>query len=675
MPVKPRQVLFKVVVFLASFLFFSIEPMTGKLLLPIFGGSSSSWLVLMLFFTTTMLLGYIYSHVLNKLPQFTQFKIHIPITLISVFTIFISTSLDISDLIITNNPILNVLIIAIIRIGLPFFILSTTSLNLQIWYSKIYQNRDPYFLYKISNFGALIGLISYPLIIEPNLTLSHQQTIWNILFILTCILTTYLISISSKGTGLSKSSKLKIDDSNYKLLTLWFILALVPNLLLFASTSFLTQGITGNPLLWVVPLLIYLTTYIIGFNDVVWFSREFLYFILLVLIMAFSFTQIDGLIKWNSQALELSLIFSVSFLSGLVFHHKLYELRPHPSNLTTFYVTIGLGGITAAIICSVIAPTLFSYYFELPITLLLTIILTIYLQLTISKSLVVSKEIYLVFALYCVVVLGFGNMPFLSYNPNIIKRERNFYGVVTVEDNLNTLPKDKARTLYNGNINHGFQYLSREKEIIPTSYYSADTGIGRLIYNRRKISGGAPMRIGVIGLGVGTLSAYCHPNDYFRYYEINNEVVDIARNKFTFLKNCILLNGEVEIINGDARTSLASENSQHFDILVVDAFTDDAIPTHLLTTEALETYLSHMAPKGIIAFHITNRYLDLKSVLNSVAKHLNLVSYAHSIDVAEWFFMMKNEDSDLPREFTKPIVTKPNITPWTDDYSNILSAF
>lgn len=654
-------------IFISSFLLFIIQPAIGKQLLPLFGGGSSVWTTLLLFFTFTLFLGYLYAVLLSRLSSGKQRVIHlITITLsvaIATASFFIGpVSFNFGLLL----PVeLTVLITAFAQIGLPFFLLSSTSSLIQFWSPQNTKINNPFSLYALSNLGAFTGLILYPFVIEPQMSLTIQKIAWYLLFVLFGFLLSWITLKVVPKTIVAESSSFRF---------FWFGLSFVSNLAVFTTTAYITQAIAPIPLLWLAPIALYLLSYIIAFNGLRWYSREFHATLLLGVLL------LNGLVYANFIHLTYfqTIIFSLItlFLLCLVAHAELYGIRPKVSSLTIFYLLISLGGVVAATFSALVAPLIFTELIEFPLSLFVGMLLASFILIRLPKPR--SQTIQLtIFCLLSIMGFIYGlNQKKINLNKRsfftTLEAKRNFYGITSVrESNQNNMPQS-VRELMNGSISHGYQYLSTEKEFEPTSYYTRDSGVGRAIITHPLRLTDQPMRVGVVGLGVGTLAAYCQPKDEYTFYEINSNVAAMSQKYFTFLKHCQSLGGTVNIIIDDARLALAKQAPQQFDVLVIDAFTDDAIPTHLLTKEALSLYKSHLSSSGIIALHITN-FLDLRPSIIVTAANLGLRMYSYEDKDSRWVLLSKNELSFGNAEFAENLPQ--SLRPWTDDYSNILQTF
>jgi len=652
--------MYSLTIFLSSFLLFIIQPVIAKQLLPLFGGGSSVWTTLMLFFTTTLFLGYLYAAILSRLSFHRQKLLHLILIATCVLTaagaLLINSTWNTLAL---SLPVeLSVLFTTFVRIGLPFFLLSTTSSLIQFWSPSNVKTSNPFSLYALSNAGALAGLILYPFIIEPQVSLSFQKIAWYALFIL-CGLLLARITLRVVPKQIAKAT------SPFRFS--WFTLSFVSNLMLFATTAHITQALSPVPFLWLAPLILYLLSYIIAFSGLKWYNREFHATLLICALL------INGLVYANVFSLQYfpSIILNLVtlFLLCLVVHAELYESRPNIKSLTMYYLTISLGGVAAAFFCAIVAPLIFTELLEFPLSIFLGMIVVFFIMIHLPSPRLQKFQL-VVFCLLCISGFVYG---LKQQKPHpTLEAKRNFYGITSVRELGKTSATVSVRQLFSGKIVHGDQVFTGEKEFEPTSYYTRDSGVGRAITTHPLRLANQPMRVGVVGLGVGTLAAYCQPKDEYTFYEINPDVVAMSQKYFTFLTYCQSLGGTINIIEDDARLALTKQAPQQFDVLVIDAFTDDAIPTHLLTKEALSLYKSHLSSSGIIALHLTNAHLNLRPTVLATAAKLGLKLYSSENRESRWVLLSKNELSFGLAEF--PEYLPKSIRPWTDDYSNILQA-
>lgn len=671
--------IFTVTTFIGGTLLFVIQPMVGKLVLPVFGGVSSVWTTVMLFFTTIVLLGYVYVVWITKRPKNIQLLVHGILIIVSLIWVGINYLSGHSFFPVSGYspsafiPAFSLLVLLLKTLGLPCFLLATTSALLQIWHTYSHPGKSPYWLYTVSNTGSLTGLLIYPFILEPHLTLKAQQLTWTFLFAVYGLLLFFVIYITrgAQKTVASDTKKFKIGLSRH---LGWFALPFVATGAMLAFTNQITQVIAPVPFVWIATLGIYLLSFILAFVGGKWYSRKF-YGLVLICLIAVLTLFTSGFIYFRIQfvfILSLTTLFAVD----LVCFKELFRRRPDAEGLGLYYLMIALGGVAASVFVGVAAPSLFPDIWEYPLVLAGATFISAFVLFRKSDS---AFRIHTgVFGILIITLIAW-----MFFYPSksamgrqmfeTVARFRNFYGVLQVRKSGNSLPYSVE--LWSGSTMHGAQTIGGSGETTPTTYYSRDSGLGYAIVNSPGSLKRDSLRIGVIGLGTGTTAAYCDKGDTIRFYEINPQVVEASRKHFTFLANAEKSGCKVEIALGDGRISLEEELSAGkkggFDVLAIDAFTDDAIPTHLLTREAVNLYLSHLADGGILAVHITNRYFDLGPELGAIAAERGLYFNDFGTQMSRWILI-----SGFPTGPRSYIGTLENIktSPWTDDYSNVFEA-
>lgn len=688
--------IFGLSVFLGSFLLFLVQPVLGKYILPMFGGTSAVWTTALLFFQTMLLFGYSYVFFLSRLSLRLQILIHSLLT-ISILGVLCTVSSkwqapilpDISWLLPdTYSPILQVLFILTVSIGLPYFLLSTNSVVLQKWFSQTRTKKSPYPLYALSNAASLIAVISYPLVLEPVFTVKTQGTIWTIGFTLFCLLLLlccFILFIFRKKTVKPTVTQTKnplFSGINKRSLLLWLLLPAISSMMLLSTTNLLTQSVAPVPFLWLLPLCIYLLSFILTFSRETWYKPNlYAYTFLLLLPLAFIFT-ITGLLVILAGILVFSLLL---FSSSMLCHGEVYRRKPDPRQLDVFYLAITLGSALGAFLVSIVAPLIFKGLWEVYLGFYFSFLVAV-LTLVIYKNSVFYRKMQLAFSstreffifmviLFPVVLTGtFFIMTILGiYTPQ--NNTRNFYGMISVSEK--DFLGQRVKCLISGTIIHGCQYVSNDYRKKPTIYYTPSSGVGLALqhYPRKE----KKLTVGIIGLGIGTLAAYGKKDDTYTFYEINPQVVNTAQEQFTYLKDS---QAHIEIVLGDGRLSLQRENAKRsYDLFIIDAFSDDAIPVHLLTKEAFLLYLKNMQQDGVIAVNIANKYLDLKPVLIQLAEyyHLQYVFVHEDIkqdnSVSDWALLTRNQDFVNTPAITKAVMPQKKykkVALWTDDFSNLL---
>ncbi len=672
--------LFRSAIFLASFLLFVSEPIAAKQLLPTFGGSAAVWMTCLVFFQVSLLAGYLYAHQITQ-GSATRRQSVLHIALLAVATLSAAAwAAGIAHPTLNgSHPVASIFGTLALSIGLPFLMLGSTSPLLQVWHFRIEQSAIPFRLFALSNFASLLALIAYPTIIEPNLSLSLQRVLWA-MGVAVFALITGILALQTSRAGIS-SSQLIADSSELetqlmpssrrRAKLLWFLLPMAAAMQLSAVTAHLTSNIAAIPMLWVLPLAVYLLTFILAFQ----MPSLRKYRGILLRLLAVMLASLGYLLSHTDLDLPIGigiLFFLIEALIACLFcHTEAYALRPQRASETTlFYLVIAAGGATGSFLIGIAAPLVFSGNYDLAFTFLITALLALAVVWNtdwMQRALWVTGSgllVFLIFALHA------------SYHRQALLTRRNFYGSLRVLQTV-TEHGDTVRTLVNGSIEHGSQIFSDDLRHMPTTYYAPDSGIGVALAN---CCVGRSKRVGVVGLGAGTLAAYGKPGDTFRFYEINPSVLPIAQNLFTYLHDS---GANLTFIEGDGRASLAAEAPQNFDILVIDAFSGDAIPLHLLTVEALAIYCKHLAPGGILAFHVSNQYVDLDSEVAQLAASANLQSRSISSPPekqsgefrATWVVVTNNGDifqnPDVALRATE-IKPKPNVSAWTDNYSSLL---
>lgn len=678
--------LLAVTVFISAFLLFQVQPIISKAILPWFGGTPAVWTTAMFFFQILLLIGYCYAHWSSRFLSLRwQMRIHVALILLTLVFLPIRVPETWKPVGNEPNPTAQVLSILTRSVGLPFLLLSSTAPLAQVWWHRLLGG-VPYRLYAISNTGSLLALLGYPFLVEPRLGVRSQLGVWSIGYVVVAGLLAYcsvqhMRKTASRGPVLD--DVVSTDPPGWKSILLWLCLSTCGSVLLLAMTNHITQNIAVVPLFWVVPLAIYLVTFIAGFAESGLYVR-WLFGGLMVI------SQIACALLYNGDVFDSTIlllgIHLTALLSGcMVCHGELARSKPHPEWLTTFFVVVSIGGAVGGFLVSIAAPFLFDSYYEYPLVLITCWVLLFAILWSDSTSrLYRGKPVW---AWGLVVVCGF---VFLTNLRNAVMKDvvtsflsrRNFYGILSVQP---AFDKDGAKmmNLLHGQILHGAQYLEADREFEPTSYYTRDSGVGYAMRyldvrsgDRRK-----PKRVAMLGLGVGTIAAYCKAGDVFRIYEINQQVIDIATAPeiFTFWSLFEQRSAQAEVVVGDARLSLESElrnaGPQNFDLMVLDVFSGDAIPVHLLTEAAFRLYFQHLADDGMLAIHISNRHLDLLPVVNSTVQRFPAEVAFVSTEISEWLIVASPKVIEefeatypdavqLPAEPSKLII-------WQDDFSDV----
>ena len=671
-------------IFLSAFLLFAVQPMIGKIILPWFGGSAAVWSTCLLFFQAALLGGYLYAHwSTSRLTPRRQTMVHIVLMAASLALLPVLPSPTWRPTH-AGDPSGRILLLLTATIGLPYILLSTTSPLLQAWYVAGKPGAIPYRLFALSNFGSLLALISYPALFEPRLTTKAQAYSWSGAyggFVLLCAVVAWGAlrladpkQIEARPTAAEPETITPAPSWTIRIL--WAALAGCATSLLLSITNHLSQNVAPIPFLWVLPLGIYLVSFILCFE------RERIYhravFLPLLAIALGGTGYVIYSVDNPNISWAIPLYVAALFICCMVCHGELVRLKPDPRHLTSFYLMISVGGALGGLFVAIIAPNVFHTYVELPVSMVAcAALVSVVLWVAPGKwgsytglHIVRTASMAATFAL--AVYMGYQKRIDDAYYRLSV---RNFYGVLRVRD-VSPPEETYSRKLIHGTILHGVQLLDAKLRDTHTSYYGENSGAGRaLTYFANK----GPKRVGVIGLGAGVTVSYCRPGDYFQVYEINPLALGVASTWFTFLKDC----PNDRVLLGDARLTLESQPSQQFDVLTVDAFTSDSIPVHLLTREAFVVYFRQLQPSGILAVHISNRYLNLEPVVARNAADLGKTAMEVDWDEEETDYMATNDwilVSGDPTVFKdplfnstaiKPAKVRRDLRPWTDDYSNL----
>ena len=677
---------------LSAFLIFQVQPIIGKYILPWFGGSSNVWSTTLLFFQIALLIGYTYAHLLVKyFDSKKQVLIHMSLLFLSVILLPITPSEAFKPQGV-EDPFWKILFLLFSAVGAPYILISSTSPLLQYWYAQRFSNKSPYRLYSLSNAGSLFGLISYPFLFEPILRLNFQTVFWSgcyVIYILLCGLAGYslykyvLHSKCDEKEDDVKKTKIPSSKLHFSTVLMWLSLAACGSLFLLASTNKITQDVAPIPLLWIIPLSLYLTSFIITFNSPGWYKRSIWIPLFLITIAA----QILGLYKYSGWDIFIViLIFSLGmFAVCMVCHGELARIKPDSRHLTTFYLFVSLGGALGGMFVSLFAPKFFRGHWEYHIGILAALIL-IGISLFRTRQETSRAFTTVLSGGWITVIITAG--VFLLHNiekveKNSLETKRNFYGVIRVYDERSGEPRHRHR-INNGNIKHGTQFWQPDKRDYPTTYYAKRSGIGlALRYHPNRLQGKG-LKVGIVGLGAGTIAYYCNEKDHFRFYEINQIVADMAYRHFTYLSEA---EGKIEVLMGDGRITmereLADTGSQKYDVLAIDAFSGDSVPVHLLTKEAFALYLKHLKKDGILAMHISSKYLQLENVISGMTNVFKIGSQyvktrkngKKNISRTTWVLLSNNLQFLSYSKVVKYVTPWPdnldNVV-WTDDFSNLV---
>lgn len=657
-------------VFLGAFLLFLIEPLFAKLILPRFGGAAAVWAACLVFFQCALLLGYLYADLTSRrLAPAHQAQLHIALLLSALLFLPIAPRfLQVQRA--ASDPPATIFVLLTVSIGLPFVLLSATSPLAQVWYARGSAQREPYHLFALSNLASLLALLSYPLLIEPHIAAHQQAMLWSalfVVFVLLCAAAAWIVRTSTVPVaGQSQQDETAAPPTLGEML-LWLGLAACGSMLLLSITNKLLEDVAPVPLLWVLPLTLYLLTFALAFSRRILYWRWLSVRFLAVALGSLGYAIYEPMYTESVQV-SVPVFCAGLFLCCWFCHGELALRRPAPQYLTSFYLMISLGGALGAIFVGLAAPHLFTAIYELPLALVFTALLAV-AALWPQGWLI---RLFWVASAASMLLVLVRNVR--DFDQDTIVRARSFYGALRVREFSNWL-KEPYRTLYNGKIEHGAQYVNPPASLLPTTYYGPDSGVGLALEHCCPNA----KRVGAIGLGAGTLAAYGKTSDYFRFYEINPQVIAIAKSAFSYLRDS---HARIDIVLGDARLSLQSEAPQQFDVLAVDAFSGDAIPVHLLTREAFALYLRHLKPDGVLAVHTSNSYLNLPPVVQLLATEAgceaemvtNDDNRRKLIDSSDWVLVTRNRrllDSVDSTVMIEPISVPPGLRMWTDDFNNL----
>jgi spermidine synthase len=760
---RTLMIAYALTLFTSAFLLFLVQPVIGKYILPWFGGSPAVWTTCMLVFQAGLLGGYTYAHLITRhLSLRRQVLLHGVLVLLSLLflPLAVGEAWKPSP---GDEPVWGIILLLLANIGLPYVVLSATAPLLQSWMGVTHPGRSPWWLYALSNAGSLLALLGYPFVIEVTSTRRVQTLGWSFafgVFALLCGVCAWSLwrrapeagGGPAVGEGAVAAEAAEAPAPSWSRRFLWIALAACGSALLLSTTNKLCQDLAVIPLMWVLPLALYILSFILCFAGERLYSR-----------IGFGSALVSavGACVWaQQQGVELAIVRQVIVYGGALFagcmvcHGELFRLRPAPRHLTGFYLAVSTGGALGGLLVAIVAPLVFSGFAEFGWSYCCTLFLFGLVCLADEGGLDgmawrVLGSLFLTIALLAL-ALGIGwlaptgaeiaSSPLQSIAATLLpvrwwaaallaviflwalphvgrwrrrgwhlvssilvfvaftlcsclfleqasksavelrEQVRNFYGSLALLEYDADDPVERSLLLRHGQITHGFEFLAPDRANLATSYYTARSGVGAALLSHRP---GQARNIGVVGLGTGTLAAYGEPTDRWRFYEINPEVVRIARESFYYLAIC---QAPVEIVLGDARLSLEREAPQAFDLLALDAFSSDSIPVHLLTVEAFAVYLRHLRPDGIIAVHISNRFLDLAPVVAKLQRHHRLASVTVSHfsrsdetwDYGSTWVLLSREDASLrTREITEQLSdlspSKADPPLWTDDYASIFS--
>lgn len=657
---------FGIPIVLGSFLLFQIQPLITKTLLPTFGGSPAVWILALVFFQVLLFVGYAYAHVARKF-QAWEFRIHVCLLLLSVLVVFWVQPWRGVD-VVQASQARGLLLALLFAVGLPYTVLASTSPLVQR-YSAAWV-KLPYRYYALSNAASLAALITFP-ILELFVSLTVFWALWSVLFVAYVLMTLRVVKIAQ---AVGQTTEV-VSRASIKQKLSWLGLSASGSLLLVSVSTVLTQDMVAAPLVWIIPLCWYLLSFILNFESDNWFNPKL--YALLTILSGFGFLGVLRMGEDFSLAIQVVVSGSLIFCGCMLLHGYLARQRPANSGLTSFYVWMSLGGCIGGIFASLLAPAIFPDYIELHVALLIVSAAAGITLFRLRKA-TGLKWIGRANAFLALGPVLFGAFVLFDVYYRVKSdavASRNFYGVLRVRD-YDAGTQFHRRVLSHGTTKHGAQFLAEGQELVPTTYYGTHSGFGRLM---KTYETQADVHVGVIGLGVGTSVGYGKQGDLYEFYEINREVIHIAKEDFSYIAKTL---ATVEMHEGDARIVLERQESKQFDILVLDAFSGDAVPAHLLTTEALDVYLRHVKPDGVIAIHTSNRYVRLKPVLAALVRKFGLhalaVQYVQTTDSlevpSEWVLLAKREEKllSINREGSNTTTSLGGGYLWTDEKNSIV---
>jgi hypothetical protein len=721
------MLVYAVTIFLSAFLLFEVQPMIGKIILPWFGGAAAVWSTCLLFFQAALLAGYLYAHCSTRyLKPRQQAILHIGLMAVSLALLPIIPSATWKP-VQAGDPSIRILLLLTATIGLPYVLLSTTSPLLQAWYVAAKPGVIPYRLFALSNLGSLLALFSFPVLVEPLLATRTQAVSWSgvyAVFVVLCAVVAWTTlraahwksepgkaeAVPLAEATLSHPATSEPPAPNWLLHVLWAALSACASTLLLAITNHLSQNVAPIPFLWVVTLGVYLLSFIICFEREKLYHRAVFLPLLAIALGATSFAiyydEGNANLKWS-----IPIFVGALFICCMVCHGELVRLKPDPRHLTNFYLMVSVGGAIGGLFVAVAAPHLFHSYAELPLAMIACpalVVIVLWIapgewfsarakgpveDLQPEEEVIFSQQRRPVLREFLqengiqivrgtMIVFTVALAGYLAYQKRLEDRRyllsvRNYYGVLRVYDSPDADEHTPARKLIHGTINHGSQLLDAKARDTATSYYGPKSGMGRAI---RYFESKGPIRVGSIGLGAGVTLSYCRAGDFFRIYEINPLDFQIATSWFTFFNDC---QGDHQALMGDARLTMERQPPQNYDVIAVDAFTSDAIPVHLLTRECFAVYFRQLQPGGILAVHVSNRFLNLVPVVTRTAHDFGKTAVVVDDDGEDEDYMSSSDwvlVSGDPEVFNRNFFKahgieaaqlRPGLRPWTDDYSNL----
>jgi hypothetical protein len=722
--------LFATTIFLSALLLFWVQLVMAKMLLPRLGGTPAVWTTCMLFFQVLLLAGYSYALATTTwIGVRKQAILHSFLLLISLLYLPLTFVGNLGSISERNNPALWLFGYLITAIGLPVFLISTTSPLLQKWFTRTghVSANDPYFLFAVSNGGSLLALLTYPVILEPIFKLSRQNQLWEVGYVLFLVLSlgcAVVLWRSSARQKIEQEPEAAVPSTiSLKRRFYWILLAFIPSSLLFGVTSYITTEIAPTPLLWTIPLALYLVTFVLAFARKNWLPERLASHALGGLALLLTLVIVAEATEPTAAIVLLHLCFF--FVAAMVCHYKLASDRPEATRLAEFYLCVAIGGMLGGLFNTLIAPTVFNTLIEYPLVIVLACLIrprenseadstrdrlldvimpTSIALLTIGLSLLVARYdvstvvgIAIVFGMPLVIInhhfrkrpvrfalaigaVMLGSVVYSETQNRTLHVDRNFFGTLSVRYD----PVSATRILLHGNTIHGRQFVQPELQRQPLSYFHPHGPLGQ-IFDAFNFNATSP-NVAVVGLGAGSMACYARADQHWTFYEINPAVIRIAQTPeyFTYLEKCSV--GPTKIVLGDARLQLQNAPDQHYGLIVLDAFNSDAIPIHLMTQEAINLYMSKLATGGMLAFHVSNRSLKLDKVLADLAQQNGAMSLSFADgehnpetgkDPSEWVVMAQHSPAfdSLAQRRNWRLLEGRGSAVWTDDFSNILRVF
>lgn len=656
------NLVFNLVSLLGAFLLFQVQPVISKFILPWFGGSPGVWTTCMLFFQIVLFGGYSYAHWLAGRKPRTQALIHVSMLLLAAVLFLPIAPVASLKPVDSLSPEPRILWLLLHTVGLPYFVLSATSPLVQVWFTHQFPKRSPWRLYSLSNIGSLTALLSYPVLIETRWDVEEQTHVWSWAFgAFVVLMSVCAWSNRVRPQEITPEGDLHPQTETHAVKTTWgrrlrwLALPAFASAMLLATTNHLCQDVAVIPFLWVAPLSLYLISFIICFDHPRWYVRSA--WAIGGMIFIFLTSAIYNVDFWDAGFVaELVVLLGALLCLCMVCHGELARLKPDPRHLTEYYLMMSAGGAVGGLAVSEVAPLVFNTFFEWELGVLSGFVIVSWVAM---RSLALTGIKRAAWVVGTLLALGCLTQWEISYSDRL-ERHRDFYGTLSVEESVDPDIHCTIRTFYSGSVKHGRQNMTPPHRQEPLTYYTPDTGSGIALAT---IKGRSGARVGIIGMGAGTVATYAEKGQTFRFYELNPAAEKLALKWFTFVPDMQARGAIYECVLGDARLSLEHEESQKFDVLLLDAFSGDSVPVHLLTREAFELYQRHLNPNGIIAVHVTNRALNLPPVVERVARECNL-STVRVARIPEQDYCYPTDYVLVSRDEAFIRSVKPQLPPW-----------